>query len=359
VIARRRRLGVAVIAVALAALTPTAVADRAAADFFVQRGEKALRERKWPEAQELFRKAMTEDDTHVPARNGLADALYGAGDRAGALEQWRKVASASDGGGPLPPPWVEGVGRAKTRVADLEAADAQFNAILDKQVDGLLDLASRWGEKDPDVAVRALRDLLKLRPGHEAATSALAALGGAAPVEWTSLFDGKDMSAFLDPDRIVWNVVNGVMVGDAAKKTYSLGARESLHGDFDLRMEARILKGYSQNRILLLCGATHGPYVGTQGGLFLGDMVIRESDGRGDGNQKYPYKEAVSNLPPSFDLATWTTYELQFRGSKVRFVVNGTRLNETDRFPNRDDGTPAILIQDVRVEVRRFQVIQR
>jgi hypothetical protein len=109
----------------------------------------------------------------------------------------------------------------------------------------------------------------------------------------------------------------------------------------------------------MLCGAMKGPYEGTEVGVFFSDMAIREVNGRDQAGNRYPYKAALSELAPSIDSAKWTAYELQFKGTKIRFVVNGTLLAERDRDPTRDSGKAGLLIQDVHVEVRRIQVIQR
>lgn len=356
----RRRPGLWALALVWAISARAAVADRTAADFFVQRAEKAQRERNWVEAQQLFRKALEEDAAHVPARLGLAEVLYAAGDRAGALETWRLVASAGAGGTALPPVWAELARRATLRVADLEAAGSAFSALLDRQVDALLAFSKRCKEKDPDVAALALERALRLRPGHAAATGALQALGGggADPTEWTALFDGKEMTGFLEPDPAAWQVSSGVMVGDVPGGTYLMWSRDQLHGDFDLRMEARVTKSHSPRPILLLCGAQKGKHEGTQVGLFFADLVIRECDGPAPGEQHHPYVEALAKLA-AVDVSAWTTYELQFRGPKIRFVVNGSLLAERDRAPGRAGGQAALLVQDVRVEVRKFGVLQR
>ena len=356
----RRRFGACALVVAMAGAAPPAAADRAAADFFVQRGEKALRAKSWAEAQDLFRKAMDEEAAHVPALYGLGDARYGAGDRAGALEAWKQVVATTNGVAASPPAGTELVARAKGRVADLEASDAAFAALLDRQVEALLALASRWTEKDPDVAVKALRDALKLRPGHAAATEALRGLGGTGTDEWTSVFDGTDMSGFLEPDPTVWKVANGVMTGDLNGGTYVVWTRDRYRGDFDLRVEARVTKGYTARRVFLLAGAMTGKYQATQAGVMADEMVIRETEGeQGNDRSELTHREPLAGLPPSYDVTGWTTYELQFRGTKVRFVVNGTLLAERPRRPARVEGQAGMLLQDARVEVRRFQVVQR
>ncbi|MFO0934206.1 MAG: family 16 glycoside hydrolase [Planctomycetota bacterium] len=335
-------------------------ADRKAADFFVQRGEKALRAKDWAEAQGLFRKAIDEEAGHMPALNGLGDARYGAGERAGAIEAWRQVVAASEGGATVPPAWTEVLARAKTRLADLEASEAAFAKLLDGRVAALLELADRWREKDPDVAVKALREVLRLKPGHPGATEALQGLGGTAASEWTTIFDGADLSGFVEPDPTVWKLVNGVMVGDLTGGTYMFWTQGRSEGDFDVRMEARITKAYTARRALLLAGAVASKYQATQCGALGPELVVRETDGEmGDERSELAHRESIAALPPAYDLSDWTSYELQFRGPKVRFVLNGTLLAECPRRPNRTQGKAAIVLQDARVEVRRFQVAQR
>lgn len=355
--AARLVLAACALVVVVLARTPRAAADRAAAEFFVQRGERALRERKWAEARDHFEKALGEYAEHLPARLGLAEARYGSGDRAGALEAWRAVAAAP--GADLPPGWPEVIGRAKARVADMEAAAEAYRKLVDRQVAALVALAARWKEKDTDVAVRALRDALELRPGHAGATEALRALGGTASDEWTTRFDGRNLDAFDSPPVEAWRLAGGVLVGDATSAPYLLQLKDKLHGDFDLRVEMRLLKTVSPRHIMMLCGAMKGGYDGTECGLFFGDLALREVDGRTLQDVKYPYREPVASVRPAVDPAAWNAYELQFRGTKVRFIVNGTTLAERDRFPSRDAGAAGILLQDAKAEIRLFQVIQR
>src|SRR5947208_1106759 len=83
------RAAAAALLVVLAA--GAALADRTSAEYLAQRADKALKARDFAGAQTLFRKALDEDATFLPAEEGLAEALLGAGDQAAGVEEYRKL----------------------------------------------------------------------------------------------------------------------------------------------------------------------------------------------------------------------------------------------------------------------------
>ena len=70
-------------------------ADRETAEYFTKRGDKSLRAKEWDKAEESFRRALKEDESFLPARYGLAEALIKGGKQsAGVLELRRLIEDA-------------------------------------------------------------------------------------------------------------------------------------------------------------------------------------------------------------------------------------------------------------------------
>ena len=346
---------------AAAAFVPTtARADRAAADYFVQRGDKSLKERKWADAQGLYRKALEEDEHHVPARVGLGESLIATGDRQGAIDAWRRAVTDSDATLPLPTGWVDATNRARKRLTEVDGLGVSFTQAVDKYVDGLVALAEKWIDKDRETAAKALRDALKLRPKHVKAVALFAKIGNPAS-GWLALFDGKSLGAGWGQDvDTVWHVEDGQMIGKIVTGGYFLDHNRKLKGDFDVRMEARFLETHEGHAGFALGAAVKGPTTGTWLYVFeSGEMGIREADGAEAAAQRNTFSRRLEDLPTPFDPKEWTTYEMQFRGKDVHVLVNGAEETVVERAPDREEGPIAISIQACTLAVRKVDVMQR
>jgi hypothetical protein len=226
-------------------------------------------------------------------------------------------------------------------------------------VEGLLGLARRWVRDDPDVAVRAARALLRLKPGDERATGLLDEAGAGDGGTWTAIFDGRDLSGFPghDPEKV--QLADGILVAEIKQAAFLTLAQKNFEGDYDLRMEMRIAKTHSPKYVAVMLAGHSAAYVYTQVGVWLDDAVLREVDGQGKEESRFPFRKPLSEITPKIDPSTWNTYELQFRDGRVRFLVNGNLLTEQERAANREAGRAGIQFQDVRMEIRRFQYRQR
>lgn len=338
-----------------------AVADRTSADFFVQRGDKALKEKKWSEAQEHFKRALEEDEHHVAARVGLGDAFLGAGNRAAAIEAWRKAVAAGDATKPFPAAWTEPLARARKRLAEMDAAGNALAQIVDKHVEALVALADRWASKDPPVAAKALRDALKLRPGHTKAAAAFEKMGSPTG-DWIPLFNGRNFDGWdLSDDIKVWTIEDGQMVVDiAGSGTLHMAHKRIFKGDFDIRVEAKILEIREGLCVFAIGGARKSPVLGSLLGVINGGgFELLEQDGAEREAQKSTYTGSIANLPKPFDPAEWTTYELQYRGKSLHVLVNGEEEFVRDREPGRDSGAVSLITSMVRAAVRKVEAMQR
>ena len=98
---------------ALLLLSTQAFADRTTAEFHASRGDKALLEKDWAQAEEHFRKAMTEDATFHPARYGLSQALLETGRALPGVEELRKFVTDVKSDAAAPPAWKALVAKAE------------------------------------------------------------------------------------------------------------------------------------------------------------------------------------------------------------------------------------------------------
>src|SRR5262245_63548442 len=89
----------------LVCLAATAFADRETALFSTKRAEKSLAAKKFDEAESLYRKALEEDGTYLPAHYGLAQALVGLGRSGPAIEELRRFLDGAKADAALPADW--------------------------------------------------------------------------------------------------------------------------------------------------------------------------------------------------------------------------------------------------------------
>src|SRR5688572_16024379 len=150
-----------------------AAADRESSQFFVQRAEKALATRNWAEAEQHYRRALEEDATNLAARHGLSEALLGGSQRAAAIEELRRFCAEAESAGSLPTAWAALLTKARRRLADLDVVGNELEKLVSDHAAALLAFAGRWKEKDRDMALKALTDLLALRPDHAKAAEML------------------------------------------------------------------------------------------------------------------------------------------------------------------------------------------
>jgi tetratricopeptide (TPR) repeat protein len=344
---------------ALAAGHPAAVADRAGADAAAKRGELDLRSRRWTRARKEFEQALAEDEAHLAARLGWAEAALAAGDRTAALEALRRVAEGDGSGAALPPEWAGVPEKAKTRIAEIEQAGRSLESVLQRRADALLELASRWRKDDPELAARVASAGLRLSPEDARLLEVVRDLGAGPEAGWTPIFDGKDLTGFRPIEPGLFRLENGLLVGGVENATYLTITEQTLQGDFDVRVEVRLKHPPGPKTYFLVAGAQPNVYVGTQAGFGEGDFLIREADREAQVPQSYPYRKPISEVRATFDATTWNTYELQFRGSTVRFLLNGSLVVEHAREPARVKGNAGFLIQNALIELRRMEVRQR
>ena len=127
---------------AFTVVAPCVHADRETAEYFTKRADKSLRAKEWDKAEESYRRALEEDESYLPARFGLAEALIQAGKQSpGILELRRIIADAEKT--PPEPSWKSLVSKAKKRLEELDASGHALQKILDGYVAALVGIAKK------------------------------------------------------------------------------------------------------------------------------------------------------------------------------------------------------------------------
>lgn len=353
----RRARAVVVVAVALAAVADRSCADRAAAEFYAQRGEKALRDKDWATAAEQLRKAIEEDERYAPAHGALGEALLGAGDRAAGLAALRKAVAIADETKPVPPAWAAALARFRKRLAELDTSGVALDKLADRYVVDLLAFGEKWVSRDPETAASALKDLQRLRPSDPRVKVLAAKIEKAEAAMWVPLFNGRDKTGWDWLDAREWFVAYGALVGEVEKKAMVAKAKVSYDGDFDVRAEVRIVKRYGPGASFALLGAWKAEYHHASFGILGENLVYEEEAGPRVVDTKLQLKPSAAT--PPFDPESWTVYELRFRGESVFAAVNGVVVGTFPRLPARDRGAVGIRIQHVVAHFRRIEVRPR
>ncbi|MHC5036210.1 MAG: family 16 glycoside hydrolase [Planctomycetota bacterium] len=334
-----------------------AAADREAAEFFADRGEKALKEKNWGKAEEAFRRALKEDESFLPARYGLAEALLGAGRRAEAVEALRRVVHDAEKSGSIPV-WPALLEKAKKRLQSLDLAGATLDKIIDGYVKDLLALARKWLRKDPDLAGRCLRRILRLRPGQEDALKLQKKLGGAGTGKGKPLvlFNGRDLSGWVHMGFPTWQVREGMIIADVRDAAYTGRSEPHFKRNFEVRLEMKVLEERPGPTMVALLGTYKGDYNHYALGLLKGRIVWEEQTGEQE--RRSIFTANPTDLKKGFDPAAWNTFTLQFREKEVLALVNGARIAREPRPSTRDEGFVGLLVQNAKVAFRKIEVLQ-
>ena len=351
----RRSLVLLVLLVLCAA---TALADRQSALFFSGRADKALLAKDFAGAEENYRRALTEDPAYQPARYGVAQALIGLGKVGPAIEELRKFMNDVKADAAAPADWKALLAKAEKQFADMDASAAEIRRLVDKYADDLVALARKWAAKDPQVAKRAARRALLLRPGDAQAAEIAGKVDEAGNGPPVVLFNGVDLKNWERAEFPFWQVLNDVIVADVRDGSREMRSQQSFDGDFDVRMEARITQEkLGEDTMIALLGAYKGD------NDFEGVGIINKKvyfvDRTAEKQKRIIVKTPITEWKAPFDPLQWTKYELRFRGDKVTALINGEVVGEDERSEHRQSGFVALYAQAATVAYRNVEVQRR
>jgi hypothetical protein len=267
----------------------------------------------------------------------------------------RKVVAAAEAPG-IPAAWATLAAKVRKRLADVDVLGTQLEKIADDHVAILVSLAERWRVKDASLAERALQTVLRLKPGHAKATELLAKVGASGERAVVSLFNGKDGKGWrwLDPPH--WRVVDGVIVARLMDKAMSIRTEREFSGNYDVRMEARVLEVSGDMSMFALQAAAKSDDRLAAFGLQAGILFWDEGAGK-DGQTIL--RQPVEDLDPPFDPRQWTVYEMRFRQDSAEALINGHGVRSMPRHADRDSGAVGVTVQHMNLEIRKVEVIPR
>jgi hypothetical protein len=194
---------------------------------------------------------------------------------------WRRAVADAAEVKPFPAAWNDALARTKKRLSEVDASGVALAQMVDKHVERLVGFAERYLTKDPTIAARAARDALRLRPAHPKASSLFEQLGS-PPSDCIALFDGRSLAGFdIGPEEKMWTVVDGNMVGDVTTGTIVMMHKKALKGDFDYRIEAKILERREGYAAFVIGGAVKFNTHGTHGDRQRRDRGPRAGRARG------------------------------------------------------------------------------
>lgn len=352
-----RRAAAAAILVACAAAL--SFADRETAKFLGERGEKALAAKDWAGAAGHYRKALAEDATFLPAQFGLGEALVGLGQRDEAIAEFRAFAGAAKALSPLPDGWGSLLQRAEKRLAQFDAAGTELRTLVDRHAAALLSLARKWAKDDPDLAVRAARRALALRPGDAAAAQLIESLGRSPKGEPIALFDGASLAGWIEAVLPTWSVREGAIEGECRDSAYAARTERHFEGDFDVRCEARLLESHEGSGPVFW--GVSAAYDGKESGYLLGVLkgALWFEEERGADEALGIVDASPSTLEKPFDPKKWHALEVRLRGGRATALVQGEEVGSAERSPARAGGFVGLKVQNCRVQFRKIEVVPR
>lgn len=348
-------LSTGILALALAA---SALADRDAAEYFAGRGDKALKDKDWTAAEEHYRRSLEEDETYLPARFGLAEALLGARKRAAALEAFRRFIRDCEAAGPSKDT-DDMVERARKRLKEIDEAGSALDDIIDGHVEALMALARKWKSQDPELILAILRRVLKLRPDHAAAKNWIEKMGESATGKTVQVFNGRDLDGWADMGFPTWQCRDGAIVADVKDTGYVARTEAYFKGDFDVRCEMKLLEDRPGTTMLTLLGAYRALYKYYSFGFLDGRVVWEDETGEGAQNRRTVFSAEPRELKKPPDPEQWTVFELRFRGKEVTALVNGEVVAKEARPPERGEGFIGLQVVNAKAAFRKIEVVQR
>jgi hypothetical protein len=159
---------------------------------------------------------------------------------------------------------------------------------------------------------------------------------------WVSLFNGKDLTGWVEVGKEKWTVEDGVIRGQAVTKEYGYLKTEKNYKDFELSLRFKCVGGGNSGVFFHAEFAPGTPNI-TQGLQFEIDPRPGYHTGGiyGDGRQwiVWPAPENEYVMKPD----DWNDYHLVVEGNRYRARLNGVWvLDFTDPTPRSFDGSIAL-----------------
>ena len=166
--------------------------------------------------------------------------------------------------------------------------------------------------------------------------------GGAALPGWEPLFNGRDLTGWVQVGQEKWEVVDGVIHGQGVTDQYGYLRTQKKYSDFELALRFKCLAG-GNSGVYFHADFKSGTVDISQGRQFEIDRKVGNHTGGiyGDGRgwEAWPAPEFEPMIRPG----DWNEFLLQVIGNRYVCYLNGVRvLDFTNPSPQVSDGYIAL-----------------
>jgi hypothetical protein len=175
--------------------------------------------------------------------------------------------------------------------------------------------------------------------------------------DWVPLFNGKDLSGWVEIGKEKWVVENGTIHGLAISKAYGYLKTEKNYKDFHLSLHFKC-EGDGNSGVFFRVDFKPGTPDVTQGPQFEVDCTLgRHTGGIYDVGRQWivwpaPEKETVVRR------GEWNEYLLKVEGNRYISILNGVQMVDfTDPKPKAEDGGIALQLHSGGQGNMRFREI--
>lgn len=326
--------------------------------YLLQRGDEALAASRWSDAEEAYREALEADPRLLPARFGLARALLGAERRKEGIDELRRAVRWAEALEQHPESWRAVFQEARVLLGTLDPVSDALEELLRGGAKDLLKFAKSKRRKSPAEADCACRLATRLDRGNVRAAEILDEMKSLPCGEWVDVFGGS-LAGWSGAQPPTWTVTDdGMLKCEAGKKAYSCATDLSVQGDFDMRVEIRIVKKNGALYGALLQGAWEALYDSMKWGIIQGQIYLKDVRGL-DLDRPDRYHEKPEKIKPPIDPEAFNVFELRFRGDEVHGYINGVHYLTTGRGTHRHQGRLGLHCASATVEFKRMEIRQR
>ncbi len=175
--------------------------------------------------------------------------------------------------------------------------------------------------------------------------------------DWIQLFNGKDLSGWVEIGKEKWVVEQGAIHGMAISKEYGYLKTEKNYKDFQLALRFKC-EGDGNSGVFFHVDFKPGTAAVTQGLQFEIDCKINQHTGGvyGDGRPwiVWPAPEKGGVVRQS----DWNDYQIKVEGNRYVAVLNGVEMIDfTDPTPKSSDGYIALQLHSGGEGNMRFKDI--
>jgi hypothetical protein len=175
--------------------------------------------------------------------------------------------------------------------------------------------------------------------------------------DWVQLFNGKDLTGWVNVGKEKWTVENGELVGEAITKAYGYLKTEKEYKDFHLSLKFKCI-GSGNSGVFFHVDFKPGTPDVTRGLQFEVDCTIGQHTGGiyGDGRGWVVWPSPENELVVRKN--EWNEYTLKVEGNRYVSRLNGVvMIDFTDPNPKSFDGPIALQLHSGGEGNMRFKDI--